>query len=491
MPNESRPNVIFMLSDQLRFDCVACYGNSIIQTPHIDALASRGTRFANAFAQHPQCVPSRASILTGRYPHINGAISNFTATGPHEMTLGELFRSNGYRTVAVGKLHQFDQKEEAGFEETIMSGGQHSGSTDPESLRDDYKDWLKANGYWDDAIAAYAVHGTEKYWDDFQGNVNPMPAEAYVDSWVGDRAVDCINAGANSDDDRPLFLFVGFPNPHVPFDAPEPYASMYDPAEVEVSPTFNLPLDSKPPQHLGYKRNGRRVNYEQMTEEKLRKCIAYYYGSISLVDDQVGKIVDAIESNGLTGETILVFVSDHGELLGHYGMLIKSIDEYPMLYDVGLKVPLVIQTPVTASHPNTTVDTAIELIDIFPTVLEAAGIEIPSEIQGESLLDSMRGGAAPKRRYIFAETGAVKMIRGDRYKLVHYPMQEYGELYDIVDDPNETINLFTDPEYRTTRDRLTKDLLDRLIGTEGALHGESMRGPAYWKTMHELPFKKQ
>ena len=295
MSNSKKPNVVFMLSDQLRSDCVACNGNRLIQTPHIDALAEGGTRFANAFAQHPQCVPSRASILTGRYPHINGAISNFTATGLQEVTLPELFRSHGYRTVAVGKLHQFAQKEEAGFEETIMSGGQHSGATDPETLRSDYKEWLKENGYWEDAVAAYAIHGTEKYWDDFQGNVNPIPAEAYIDSWVGDRAVDTINSRSDSGDDRPLFLFVGFPNPHVPFDAPEPYASMYDPAEVEVPPTFDLSLENKPPQHIGYKRNGRRVNYEDMSEEKLRKCIAYYYGSISLVDDQVGKIVNALE----------------------------------------------------------------------------------------------------------------------------------------------------------------------------------------------------
>ena len=192
----------------------------------------------------------------------------------------------------------------------------------------------------------------------------------------------------------------------------------------------------------------------------------------------------------MPGDTIVVFVSDHGELLGHYGMLIKSIDEYPMLYDVGLKVPLIIQTPLTASNRGITVDTAVELVDIFPTLLEAADIDIPAEVQGESLIDSMRGGAAPKRDYIYAETGAVKMIRGERYKLVHYPGQEYGELYDIVDDPSESKNRFTNPEYQKIKERLTRDLLDRLIGTEGALHGESMRGPAYWKTMHQLPFAK-
>jgi arylsulfatase len=488
-------NVVFILSDQLRADCVACYGNPIIKTPHIDALAAGGTRFANAFSQHPQCVPSRAAILTGRYPHVNGAISNFTATGPHELTMPEFFRDEGYRTIAVGKLHQFDQKEQAGFSDTMMSGGQHSGATSPECMRDDYRNWLKANGYWEAAEKAYAIHGTDEYWDAFQANVNPIPAKAYVDSWVGDRAVDFIREHANtgtgegSHSGDPFFMFVGFPNPHVPFDAPEPYASLYDPDTVPVPQTFGLSLDDKPPQHLGYKRNGRRVNYDEMTEEKLRRAIAYYYGSITLVDDQVGKIVTALEDGGLLEETIIVFVSDHGELLGHYGMLIKSIDQYPMLYDVGLKVPCIVRLPRDGSPSQTgVVERPIELIDLFPTVIDAAGFDVPTEVQGYSLVQSTRDGMAPDREYIFAETGAVKMIRGDKYKLVHYPRQEYGELYDIETDPDEIYNLYVDTRFRAVRDRMTADLLDRLISTEGSLHGESMRGPAYWKTMHRLPF---
>ena len=140
--SNSHKNVVLILADQLRADCVGCYGNAVIQTPHIDSLAASGVRFAYTFSQHPQCAPSRASLMTGRYPHVNGAVSNHTAMAPDEVTLGEHFRNAGYRSVGVGKLHLFDQKEEASFDETAISGGQQSDAVSPECLHEDYKQFM-------------------------------------------------------------------------------------------------------------------------------------------------------------------------------------------------------------------------------------------------------------------------------------------------------------------------------------------------------------
>jgi len=465
-------NVVLILADQLRADCVGCYGNGTIRTPHIDALARSGVRFENTFAQHPQCAPSRAALMTGRYPHVNGAISNHTAMGESEITLGEFFREAGYRSIGVGKLHLFDQKEKASFDDTMISGGQHSGDTSPECLHEDYKRWLKENGYWKAAEEAYAIHGTDAYWENFQANVNPIPAEAFIDSWVGDRAVDFIRDQTR---EQPFFMFVGLPNPHTPFDCPEPYASMYDPSDMPVPKSFKQSLDNKPPIQAAFKRSGRQVNYEHLDEARLRQAMAYYYGAVTLVDDQVGKIVVA-------------FCSDHGELLGHFGMLTKSIDEYPMLYDVGLKVPMIVRVP--GSESGKSVEAPVELIDLCPTLLDCAGLEVAPEIQGKSLSEAIRGGKPPQRDYVFSESGAVKMIRGHRFKLVHYPGQSYGELYDIVDDPEEIENLYGDPGYGETRERLTRDLLDRLIYSEAARHGESGRGEAYWRYLYSKAFER-
>jgi len=255
---------------------------------------------------------------------------------------------------------------------------------------------------------------------------------------------------------------------------------------VPLPPTFGLDLADKPPQHQAYKRRGRRVDYEALDEARLRRVIALYYGSITLVDDQVGKIVRALEEQDLRRRTIIVFTSDHGELLGHYGMLIKSIDEYPMLYDVGLHVPLVISLP--EGEGGRVVETPVELIDLCPTLLDAAGLPPAPEVQGQTLVPALAGGDAPAREYVFAESGAVKCIRGRRYKLVYYPGQSYGELYDLERDPHETQNLYARAEHAQERERLTKALLDRLIHTEAPRHGESLRGPAYWRQQYAAPF---
>ena len=475
-------NVVLILADQLRADCLGCYGNPVIKTPNIDALAASGTRFSRTFAVHPQCVPSRSALMTGRYPHTNGAISNHTAMAENETTLGERFIAAGYRSIGVGKLHLFDQKEKASFTDTMLSGGQHSEATSPECLHKDYKAWLKENGYWEIAEKAYAIHGTDEYWENFQANVNPIPAEAFIDSWVGDRAVAYIQ-----NQSEPFFMFVGLPNPHMPFDCPEPYASMYDPADMPVPRSFlDLDLSDKPPIHAAFRRSGRRVNYENMDELHLRRAMALYYGATTLVDDQVGKVMNALSGRGLLNHTVVAFCSDHGELLGDFGMLTKSVDEFPMLYDCGLGVPLVIRTP--GSGQGRVCDDMVELIDLCPTLLEYAELDIAPEIQGQSLCRALVGGAPPRRKYVFAESGAVKMLRGDRYKLVHYPGQSYGELYDLKSDPYEMSNLYEREGYAAIRETMTRALLDRLIHSEAPLHGQSQRGPAYWRKLYHCPF---
>ena len=479
-------NVVIILADQLRADCVGCYGNSIVRTPHIDRLAGDGARFSWAFSQHPQCAPSRASLLTGRYPHTNGSISNFTATGEHESTLGERVREAGYRSIGVGKLHLFDEKYRNGFTDLMMCGGQHSGATNAECLDEDYKRWMREHGHWEALQVAYASRANPDYAKSFQCKVSPLPPDLYIDGWVGNRAVEFIE---EHDGEAPFFMFVGLPNPHNPFEPPEPYASIYDPADMPIPESFHSDLSGKPPQHLAYKQRGRAgmgSNYELLTEKALRQVIAYYYASITLVDDQVGKIVEALNRRGMLDDTLIVFLSDHGELLGDHGMLLKSTDAYPMLYDVSLHVPLIISHPEGGS--GTIIDQPVELIDVAPTVLDGAGLNVAPELQGFSLMDAVRGGEAPLRNSVFSETGAVKMIRCDRYKLVHYPGMGYGELYDLEEDPMELDNLWHLQDYAVLRAELERVLLDRLIATEASLHGESMRGPAYWKTMYHLPF---
>jgi len=478
-------HVVFLLADQLRADCLGCYGNPIVQSPHIDGLARRGTRFTSAFAQHPQCVPSRSAMLTGRYPHVNGATSNYTAMTPSERTFPEELRSAGYRSVATGKLHIFADKARAAFTETMLSGGQRSGAISAEVLGDGYVNWMKEHGHWPALEKAYRQRTYPAYKENFQAHVSPLDPEVYVDGWVGNRSVEYIQ---QQPADEPLFLFVGFPNPHNPFEPPEPYVSMYDPAEMPIPASFREDLTSKPPRQLAYKRRGRRgYDYEQLSEAQLRRVIAYYYASITLVDDQVGKIVQALDDRRILDDTLIVFSSDHGEFLGRHGLLQKGIDEFPMLYDDLIHVPLIIDAP--GAPGGRVVGALVETMDICPTVLDWAGLEVRADVQGHSLLPSVMGEATPNRRFILSQSGAVKALRGRRFKLVHYPGQPYGELYDLADDPGEVRNLYDSPSHRGKREEMTRLLVDHLIASESPRQGESLRGPAYWRMQYRIPFE--
>lgn len=480
-------NIVLMLADQLRADSLGCYGNPIVRTPHIDALAAAGVQYGQAFAQHPQCVPSRSSLITGRYPHINGATSNHVAMAADEVTLPEYLHERGYFTAAVGKVHLFDQKERASYTYRMLSGGQTSNRTTPDLLHRDYADWLKAHGYWDVVVQQYANRAAPSYRENFQAVVSPVPVEAYIDCWIGDRAVDFIRQQAGSK--QPFYLFVGFPNPHNPFEPPEPYASLYDPAEMPIPETFHSDLSGKPPQHTAYKRHGRANlghDYNDLSAEQLQRVIAYYYASITMVDDQVGKILQALDTTERLNDTIVVFLADHGELLGHHGMLLKSTDAYPMLYDKSLRVPWIMRAP--GVEPGQVVDYPVELVDYFPTMTDLLQIPCLPEVQGYSLLPLIKDGTPPERDTIYAESGAVKMLRGERYKLVYYPGQPYGELYDLEVDPLEVHNLYDVDDCAPIRNDMIRALLDRLILMEAPLHGESKRGPAYWREQYKRPF---
>ena len=243
-------NVVFLLADQLRADCLGCYDNDIVKSPNIDRLAAEGTRFSRAFAQHPQCVPSRTAMLTGRYPHATGATSNYTAADPGERTFPEDLREAGYRTIATGKLHIFADKERAGFTDRMLSGGQRSGATSADVLREGYVNWMKQHGHWEELQRAYAQRAEPAYRREFQAHVSPLGPEIYVDGWVGNRSVEYIRDQPPAE---PFFLFVGFPNPHNPFEPPEPYASMYDPARMPLPASFQEDLSSKPPRQQAYR----------------------------------------------------------------------------------------------------------------------------------------------------------------------------------------------------------------------------------------------
>jgi arylsulfatase len=293
-----RPNILFIMTDEQRGDCLGCYGNPVLRTPHIDSIAENGVRFERGYVQNPMCMPARMAIMTGRYCSEHGCNINCTGIPKHEQehTVMQYLRDAGYYTAAIGKMHMMPKWGPFGFRYLDLVDGQAD-------VNNQYTDYLKAKGL--DGVQ----HEAKGEVFPFGIYTNALPAEENIDAFIGRRAVRWLE---NWIGDQPLFLWVSFCNPHFPFDPPEPYDTMYDPAEVPLPVWREGEMEKKPTQRQLQRERG----YDQVTEPVLRKMVANYYGLISLIDDQVGGILRVLEEKGMADNTLIAFTSDHGDHLG-------------------------------------------------------------------------------------------------------------------------------------------------------------------------------
>lgn len=475
-PGSKRPNILFIMCDQLRFDCLGANGNPIVKTPNIDRLAARSANFTNAFVQAPVCVPSRISYLTGRYPHCHRNRVNYTPYTGTAPKIQKILQRNGYRTGSVGKLHFYpptaEHARETGFDEVLLDDGVRS--TDPYS---DYVKWRKRN---DPNAGAY-----------YQQTVsNPGPGENPYRSVIGKEYTPTAWTGMESRrmlrrfaaGDAPFFLFSSFFKPHSPHTVPAPYDSMYSdveiplPRQVDLEYIHGLP---KPVQEMILRFKPR---YET-DREPLQWIYRSYYAGVSMLDDEIGGILDELERSGKADNTVIVFCSDHGDQLLEHGLFGKNV-----FFESSVRVPLMISWP-GAVKPGE-FDQLTESVDLFPSILDFCGLEIPETSQGRSLtpLIAADGEDYSERKILFAENvmpevithgetgyffvpgkgvGGVrhpdaKMARTRRWKLNYYPGNG-GELYDLEQDPGEWNNLYDDPAHQGAVEELKSALLDWMI----------------------------
>ena len=479
-----RPNILLIMADQLRYDALGCYGNTQIHTPNIDSLALNGATFDNHFIQNPVCSPSRCTILTGRYPKNHGTRDNGIPLRDEELTFPQVLQANGYRTAAIGKMHfttQFRPKvnEEDDWPEDRY--GFEVVHTTCDTKTGEYLDWLKAKSPRDYEIVK--MQGERKAKEDrasaadkdtsgppqvYPSDVNP---EYHQSAWIADRTIDLIN---EADPDRPFFALCSFVDPHHPFDPPASYSTMYDPDKLAPPVCQEGELDDKPP-HFRRHRTGRgfsneKYDYRRLSAHDWGEVKAAYYGMISLVDYNVGRILDALRQKGILDDTLILFTSDHGELMGDHGLLFKG----PFLYDCLIKAPMVVQwpgvVPKGARYAQLT-----EHVDIMPTILDYAGIRVPYGVQGMSMGPILRGDSGAGRAFALTEFNCydwglnIKTITSRDYKLTYYAGERFGELYDRNADPDEFVNHWDDPDYADVKAELLKQLTDRIIETEDTL----------------------
>lgn len=491
-----RPNILFISTDQQHYSALGSV-NPKIQTPALDRLAQEGTRFDRAYCPNPTCSPTRASLITGMYPSQHGCWAIGVKLPEDVPTVGEIFQQHGYDATLIGKAHfqplagdsiekqpilrdldfwrrfkgpwyGFNHVETARMHANESHAGQH------------YALWMEEKGLtnWEEYFQEWPRNPNDKYagpyyqrdmlaWD--------LPEEFHHSRWIGERTI--ANMRSSADRDKPFFLWASFFDPHPPYVVPEPWASMYDPAEMEPGRFRPGEFDDMPP-HFGLtrKENPDYSDFEEEgghnlhgfgshlhSEEEMRRSMAAYYGMTSLIDDEIGRILDYLDESGLAENTLVVFTTDHGHFLGQHGLIAKGAFHYEDL----LRVPMIVRWP--GRVPEGRVSNAIQsLVDYPQSWLSAAEIGAPGQMQGVDQMPVWLGDEETMRDHALVENRHnptrvhLRTLITDRHKITVYRGAEYGEIFDLEADPDELHNLWDDPASAD----LKSQLLHRFVQAE-------------------------
>ena len=397
-----KPNILHIFTDMQRADTIAALGNPVIRTPNLDRLCREGVAFTNAFSPSPVCISARCSMIHGQYPHNTGCYENTVMPTDGRETFMDALSAAGYRTHGIGKCHFTpDRYALRGFGSREI---QEEGGSSPEELpRNHYLSYLNGREH-DHICEAFGVRGEMYYIP----QPSQVPERDHPTRWIGDRSVDFIRERKGDRD--PWYLFSSFIHPHPPFTPPNPWHKLYRPAM--------MPLPNTPPGfetlHTFINKVQNRYKYrDQGTDRNLVRLIkAYYYACVSFIDAQVGRLIEALEDNGQLDNTLIVFTSDHGELLGDYGCWGKR-----SMHDASARVPLIARMPGRFDGGRVC-GTPVSLVDLAPTFLSAAGGSIGThELDGKDLCDIAAGRS--ERKYVFSRLSCAgsmtRRYQGDRY----------------------------------------------------------------------------
>ena len=498
-----RPNILLITSDQQRADCNG-FENKNIKTPHIDRIAREGTRFSACITPNLVCQPSRAAILTGMLPLTHGVWDNGVDLDPavgEQGFAGTLGRA-GYQTAFIGKAHFSTKstfaatgspecnKSQAkygpnwfgpymGFQhcELVALGHLHRTRPLEDPAVGHYERWLISRG-GGEGIKLWAAEtrpgtGAAQTWN------SALPAAWHSSTWIADRAINWVNDASRKAE--PFCAWVSFPDPHHAFDCPEPWSLMYDPKDMVLPKHRTRDLERRPwwhkaqlegkpqladPVMLKFRAEGSRV--PDQTDAQLAEMTANYYGMISQVDHNVGRIMSALESAGVLDNTLVIYTTDHGDLLGNHGLYLKG----PTPYEDLLRVTMVARGPGVASRQL--VVEPMSTLDLAATFCERAGAALPEGVQSRSLNKLLAGGAET-RDVAYSEWHVhpsrcgvalkLRTVRTQKFKCTFELESGAGEMYDLWNDPEEMNNLFNDPGYA----HVQKELHDMMRARPGTI----------------------
>lgn len=466
---DKKPNILWICTDQQRYDSIQALGNKHVHTPHIDKLAEEGVTFRRAYAQSPVCTPSRASFLTGRYPRTTRVTYNGNDDFPaDEVLVTKMMADEGYDCGLVGKLHLsaaegiVEKRTNDGY--TTFKWSQHPHDDWPGA--NDYQLWLKERGIeWDEH---YHLGDWKNIFPKGEGG---LPAEYQQTTWCAEEAIQFMEEKT----DKPWLLSVNMFDPHPPFDPPLAYRERFNVEDMPLPKWKDGEMDNKPSiQQEDVKHGGQAGTgpcYTDMSDEQKQQATADYYAMVELIDEQVGRMMETLKATNQLDNTVVIFHSDHGEMLGDHGLYWKGAYFYEEL----VHVPLIISYPKKLQQ-NIQSNALVELVDLAPTILDLAGLDIPYYMQGRSLVSLMKGEVDPDyhKDYVYCEYYyALKEIHDvyatmyfdGTHKIIVHHEDTLGELYNLEQDPDEFDNLWSDPDYQTEKFELVKKCFDASIKT--------------------------
>lgn len=477
-----KPNVIVIMADQLKATASSVYGNSFCETPSIERLANEGVLYKNAFTPHPLCVPARISLWAAQFPHTHGGRRNETLMPKETMHAFKIWKKEGFRTGLIGKNHCFKEPEDLDLFD-VWCEIEHAGL--PKGSKTRGMDWVRP------IESINKAHEIRRSMPKLSPRIycatSNYPLEDYSTSLVANQTVRFLE----DNQDQPFALWVSFPDPHAPYEVPEKYKAMFPPEKIKLPPWFDGEFENAPERNQVLHNI---LGMESDTKEDIYNVIGTYYAMVRFLDDELGRIFDALKRLELSENTIVVFCADHGDFMGEHGMTAKG----GLFYDCLTHIPLIVSWPgnIRAGQVD---ESMVNLIDVVPTLLKLQNLEIPRSMQGEPLptitdakprdaafseygaggppfrLVNLNDYPKPYGRRTLIDTlqwreaeGRRKMIRTHEWKYVHDPMGDKDELYDLVNDPWELRNVVDDDKNKDIIAELRLGLLDWSIKTEDA-----------------------
>ena len=439
--SRSKPNLLLLMADQHRADCLGADGNRAVHTPNLDRIAAEGVRFRHAYSSTPTCTPARAGLLSGLAPWNHGMLGYGRVAASYPVEMPRALRDAGYSTFGIGKMHWHPQRALHGFHGTLLD---ESGRAESPDFRSDYRAWFASEA------PNLDPDSTGIGWNDYRAAEYKLPERLHPTHWTAACASRFIQS---YDRPEPFFLKVSFARPHSPYDPPSRWMTYYDGAALPA-PAIGA-WSSRYEQRSD---NSNDIWHGKLAADTVRHSRQGYHGSVSFVDEQIGRVLDALEARRLTGETLILYISDHGDMTGDHNLWRKSY-----AYEASARIPFLMRGP--GAPKGAVSDTPVEIRDVLPTFLAAAGVEPRSKLDGQDLRAVKRGWIDLEHDVCYSPANHWNALTDGRTKYIYHAQHGDEQLFDLAADPHELSDLSGEPSRAALlsewRSRMTEFLAPR------------------------------